>query len=91
MARPGETVAAGMNLILLADPTALEVRTTVIEEDLPLVQVGQPAELFFDAQPDAAVEGRVARIVPQRVRGENRPLYHVYIPWTRRQRAWYPV
>jgi len=78
-ARPGETVAAGMSLILLADPTALEVRTTVIEEDLPLVQVGQPVELFFDAQPDAAVEGRVARIVPQRVRGENRPLYPVYI------------
>ena len=79
MARPGETIAPGMGLILLADPTAIEVRTTVIEEDLPLVQIGQPAELFFDAQPDAIVEGWVARIVPQRVRGENRPLYYVYI------------
>ena len=79
MVRPGEVVGPGMGLILLADPSALEVRTTVIEEDLPLVQVGQPVELFFDAQPDAAVAGQVARIVTRRVRGEDRPLYHVYV------------
>ena len=78
-ATPGETVAAGMGFILLADPSAVEVRTTVIEEDLPLVQVGQPVELFFDAQPDTATAGRVARIVPRRVLGEDRPLYHVYL------------
>ena len=79
MAKPGETVSAGMGFILLSDPSAVEVRTTVIEEDLPLVQVGQPVELFFDAQPDAALEERVVRIVPRRVPGDNRPLYHVYV------------
>jgi RND family efflux transporter MFP subunit len=78
-ARPGETVAAGAGLVVLTDRTAVEVRSTVIEEDLPLVRVGQLAELFFDAVPEAAVQGRVARIVPQRVAGEGRPLYHVYI------------
>ena len=78
-ARPGETVSPGMGFMLLANPSAVEVRTTVIEEDLPLVQVGQAVELFFDAQPDAALEERVVRIVPRRVPGENRPLYHVYI------------
>jgi multidrug efflux pump subunit AcrA (membrane-fusion protein) len=66
-------------LILLTDPSAVEVQTTVIEEDLPLVRAGQPVELFFDAQPDAAVRGRVARVVPRRVRGKDRPLYHVYL------------
>ena len=76
---PGETVAAGQTLLLLADPAAVEAETTVIEEDLPLVRPGQAAELFFDAQPDLAVAGRVARIVPRRVPGEERPLYAVYL------------
>jgi HlyD family secretion protein len=78
-ARPGATIAPGADLMVLTDPSAAEVYTTVIEEDLPLVQVAQAAELFFDAQPQAAVQGRVARIVPQRVRGEDRPLYPVYV------------
>lgn len=77
--RPGETVNAGQAILLLADPQAAEVRTTVIEEDLPLTQLNQPVELFFDAQPEIAIQGHVARIVPQRVEFEERPLYHVYI------------
>ena len=79
MATPGETVAKGQPVVLISDPSQVEVRATVIEEDLPLVSPGQPVELFFDAQPADPVEGRIVRIVPQRVRGENRPLYHVYI------------
>jgi len=35
------------------------------------VQAGQPVEVFFDAVPEAAVRGRVARIVPQRLSGEE--------------------
>ena len=79
MATPGQTVAKGQPVVLLSDPSQIEVRATVIEEDLPLVAPDQRVELFFDAQPADPVEGRVVRIVPQRVRGENRPLYHVYI------------
>ncbi len=78
-AKPGETVIDRAGVILMADATALEVLTKVIEEDLPLVQVGQPVEVFFDAVPEAAIRGRVARIVPQRISGEDRPLYPVYI------------
>ena len=77
--RVGEPVQAGQPLLLLADPTALEVRVTLIEEDLPLLTVGQSAELYFDALPDAAATGHVSRIVPQRIPGENRPLYPVYL------------
>lgn len=76
---PGEAVHGGMNLILMADPSVGEVRTTVIEEDLADLIIGQPAELFFDARPDIAVQGQVSRIVPQRVVGEARPLYHVFV------------
>jgi HlyD family secretion protein len=78
-ARQGAFISAGTDLVLLADPTQAEVRTTVIEEDVSLLEIGQRAELFLDARPDVAIQGTVARIVPQRVAGEARPLYHVYI------------
>jgi HlyD family secretion protein len=77
-AASGEMIAAPTGLIRLADGSRLEVEATVIEEDLPLVQVGQQVELFFDAQPEAQVQGSVARIVPQCLPGD-RPLYVVYI------------
>mgnify|MGYP001795440071 CR=1 FL=1 len=64
---PGEAVGAGQPLLLLADPQAVEIRTTVIEEDVPLTAGNQPAELFFDAQPEFGVAGRGALIVPLRV------------------------
>jgi HlyD family secretion protein len=80
--RPGERVAASQGLLLMADPTAIEIQTTVIEEDLPLVKVSQPVEIFFDAEPAEAIEGQVSRIVPQRVQGESRPLYFVYLAVT---------
>ncbi len=77
-AHEGETVAAGTSLVLLIDPDAVEIEATVIEEDLALVQAGQPVELFFDARPDAEVQGWVARIVPQRIPGD-RPLYPIHV------------
>jgi multidrug efflux pump subunit AcrA (membrane-fusion protein) len=79
LARPGETVQPGQPLALLVDPSALEVRATVIEEDLPLVQAGMPAELYFDARPELALPGSVERIVPYRLANETRPLYAVYL------------
>ncbi|MCP4544022.1 MAG: efflux RND transporter periplasmic adaptor subunit [Chloroflexi bacterium] len=74
----GEKVSPGADLALLADLTSLEAEMEVIEEDLPLVQVGQPAELYFDALPDVLIQGQVARIVPLRI-SDERPLYAVYI------------
>jgi RND family efflux transporter MFP subunit len=78
-AAPGDQVSAGMKLVTLLDPVAVEARVTVIEEDLPLIEAGQAVEVFFDARPDAAVTGHVARIVPQREPASDRPLYPVYI------------
>jgi RND family efflux transporter MFP subunit len=76
--RLGESVPAGQALFVLADPHAVEVRATLVEEDVPLVQPGQAASLFFDALPEAEVTGRVARIVPQRAPGD-RPLFPLYL------------
>lgn len=78
MAKVGEMVGPSRGVALLADTGAVEVLSTVIEEDLPLVLVGQPVELYFDALPDLELGGHVARIVPQRTVGD-RALYPIYI------------
>ena len=77
--RPGESVVAGSPVVVLSDPSAIEIVATIIEEDLPSVAIGQLVEVFFDAAPDEdAVAGTVTRIVPQRT-DDARPLYPVYI------------
>ena len=75
----GDTVATGAALIVLYDPSAMEAVGTVVEEDLGLVQPGQEVDLFFDAQPDVAVKGHVARIVPERDATSDRTAYPVVI------------
>jgi multidrug efflux pump subunit AcrA (membrane-fusion protein) len=78
-ARVGDIVTAHAGFILLCDMSSLEVEVTMIEEDIPLIQTGQTVELYFDAAPDAVVQGEVTRIVPRRIPGSDRPLYPVYI------------
>jgi HlyD family secretion protein len=77
-ANQGEAVAAHAALIVLADPRAVEVESTVIEEDMSSVKLDEHVNLFFDAKPDATTTGRVARIVPVRTTGD-RLLYPIYI------------
>ena len=77
-ANPGEAVAAHAALIVLADPRAVEVESTVVEEDMPAVRLDERANLFFDANPTVSATGRVARIVPVRTTGD-RLLYPIYI------------
>jgi HlyD family secretion protein len=74
----GQTVSPGTALATLLDPKTIQVRATVVEEDLPLVQPGQPVELFFDALPDANVTGTLDRIVPQRD-SDTQAIYPVFI------------
>lgn len=78
-ASEGETVAAGAPVLRITDPTQVEAEITVVEEDFPLVKVGQEVDLFFDAMPSAAITGRVERIVPQRSAISTSPVYPVYI------------
>jgi RND family efflux transporter MFP subunit len=69
--KAGETVSAGSPLVVLTDPRALAAEVTVVEEDLPLLQSGQAVKLFFDALPQETVSGVIARVVPQRVEGDQ--------------------
>ena len=77
-ANQGEAVAAHAALIVLADPRALEVESTVLEEDMSSVKLDENVNLFFDANPNVSATGRVARIVPVRTTGD-RLLYPIYI------------
>lgn len=74
----GETIPANIPIFTLNNPQVVEVGTTVLEEDLPYVEVGQPAEVYFDALPEETIGGKISRIVPKRAPGD-RPLYYVYI------------
>lgn len=73
----GQSVASGAPLVVLTRPTDLEVQISVVEEDLPLVQPGQHAALFFDALPTQDLWGTISRLVPQRISPEqaNYPVY----------------
>lgn len=74
----GARANEGTALVTLADPLALEVLATVVEEDYPLLAAGQPVELYVDALPDSVLPGVIDRIIPQRA-SSDRPLYRVYI------------
>lgn len=74
----GQRVDKGADAVRMADPTALELYATVIEEDYVITEIGQPVRVYFDASPEQSVLGRIARIVPEKISGE-RPLYAIYI------------
>jgi RND family efflux transporter MFP subunit len=73
-----KSTPAGTELFIIHNPRDIEIQTTVVEEDLPYVEVGQKVELYFDALPDVEASGVVSRILPKRTSGD-RPLYYVYI------------
>ena len=78
LAGAGQSVGAGTSLLTESNPQALEVGATVVEEDLPLVRVGQKAQLYFDALPDETLTGTVARIIPRRT-GTSQATYPIAI------------
>ena len=74
----GDMVNTNTAIVTLIDPQALEVQASVAERDLALVQIGQMAQLLFDAQPDLVATGHVERMVPSRLSGSS-ALYPVYL------------
>ncbi len=67
-AKQGEVVVTGtMNnpgtvIMSISDLSKMQVRTRVDEVDVPLVQPGQAARIYLQADPDRPVPGRVARV-----------------------------
>ncbi|MBI5034522.1 MAG: efflux RND transporter periplasmic adaptor subunit [Chloroflexi bacterium] len=78
-ANAGDTLTAGAPLIQLSDSKALEARSTVTEEDYPLIKVGQVVQLYFDSQPELGVTGKVMEIVPLREASSSSPIYPIFV------------
>lgn len=64
-AEPGEVVMAGTTIVTLVDLSRVYLRGFVPEGQIGLVKAGQPAHVFLDSNPNAAIEAYVSRIDPQ--------------------------
>ncbi len=63
--REGEQVSAGVPVVKLGDLSTLRVETTDLDEiDVGRVEIGQEADITFDALPDKVFTGHIVRISP---------------------------
>lgn len=65
LAEPGEVVAAGQPVAVLADLTRVKLRIFLGERDLGKVRLGAPARIRVDAFPGRDFTARVARVDAQ--------------------------
>ncbi|MGC9523365.1 MAG: HlyD family secretion protein, partial [Anaerolineae bacterium] len=66
LVEPGEAVAPGMPVVVLADLTHLRIETTDLTElDIVHVHEGQPVEVTLDAMPESRWSGHVVQIKQQ--------------------------
>jgi RND family efflux transporter MFP subunit len=61
----GEMIRAGDRLFKIADLSTIWIEPAIFEQDIPLVRVGQRAEVTFDAVPGRLFQGRVTFIHPE--------------------------
>ena len=70
--RMGEWVTFGQPVVLIADLDNLQIETTDLNEiDAARVQVGNPAQITFDALPGIQVPGKVKSIAPKSAEGSG--------------------
>ncbi|MBI1352734.1 MAG: HlyD family efflux transporter periplasmic adaptor subunit [Acidobacteria bacterium] len=62
---PGQVIAPGQPLLTLVDTSQLYLRGYVPQERIGQVEVGAPAQVALDADPDRPLEGRVLRVDPE--------------------------
>jgi len=64
-AEPGEVVQAGTAIITMLDLGKVYLRGFVPDADIGKVTIGQPARVYLDSNPNAALDAYVSRIDPQ--------------------------
>ena len=75
----GELVSPGVPVILLADLSTLQVKTTDLNEvDVARIQIGDEAEVSFDALPNTKIAGKVSDISLKNSAGSG-VYYDVYV------------
>jgi len=62
LVEPGELVAPGTTLLVLADPSRVELEVFVSEPDLGQVSLGQPVSVRTDGPPPNSFAGRISHI-----------------------------
>jgi len=68
----GEMVSPGAPVLLLADLSTLQVKTTDLNEvDVARIQIGDPVKVTFDALPDTVVTGKVTEIALKNAPGSG--------------------
>ena len=76
----GSTSTFSRGILALQDITTVRVLVDVVEKDVPLVKIGQPAELRAEAYPNRAFTGKVTRIVQALDRNTRTMTVEVDIP-----------
>jgi HlyD family secretion protein len=65
LVEPGELVAPGTTLLVLADLARVELEVFVSEPDLSRVSLGQPVSVRIDGPPPNSFSGRISRIASE--------------------------
>ena len=60
----GDEVRPGVPFMKVVDPSDMQVRVEVNQEDFPLLQVGQQARITLDAYPSLAFQGTLEELDP---------------------------
>ena len=60
----GDQINPGVGFLEVIDPSSMQVRASVNQEDFLSLQIGQPATVHLDAYPDLAFTGRLEEIAP---------------------------
>lgn len=76
----GSTSTFSRGILVLQDITTVRVLLDVVEKDVSLVKIGQPAELRADAYPGRVFTGKVTRIVQALDRNTRTMTVEVDIP-----------
>lgn len=61
----GQMIRAGDRLFKIADLSTIWIEPAIFETDIPLVRVGQRAQVTFEALPGHLIEGRLTFIYPE--------------------------
>lgn len=76
-AEVGDLVSSSIVVVTLADLSHLEVKALVDETDISQVEIGQEAEITFDALPGKKFSGRVLSVPLQGTLSQNLVTYEV--------------
>jgi HlyD family secretion protein len=64
-AEPGEVITSGTAIVTLLDLTKVYLRGFVPEGQIGRVEIGQPAHVYLDSQPNKPIDAVVERVDPE--------------------------